>query len=227
MENTVESVVTSVVSSGVVSSAAVWFLRSFISDQLRASIQHEYNQKLEAFKAYQESIRSQEVERLRSELHIVATEREIQFRGLQERRAEVVAGIYAGLQRANSVLQVYASDIRFQHSTDEELLDRLSEHFDAINEHFHPSAIYLPRELADRIRQVLDRIQRLVRDVQKERRPNAQWTEQAFVRLHDRIDAVLEELPIRMDEVEKEFRRLLGDNGSEVSQSDIDDRQRT
>ena len=238
----ISSFITSVVSSGVVSTGIVWLARTYIGEKLRASIrhdfdikledhktriQHEYNQKLEAFKTEQDSIRTKQIERLRSDLHIVATEREIQFRGLQERRADVIAKVYAGLQGAHAALRTYASDIRFENPSDEELLQRLSESFDAINEHFYPKVIYLPRDLVERIKELLRKMQNLVRDVRRDRKPSVQWSDAKLKKIQDRIDEVSDELPKRMDEVEDIFRELLGDKQPRQSASSEDDGEQT
>ena len=219
MENEVRTVVTSIVSSSAVASAVVWFLRSFVTERLRASIQHEYDQKLEAFKAEQENIRIKETERLRSDLHIAATEREIVFRGLQEKRADVIANVFAGLHGAHVALQVYSNDLRFENPSDEELLDRLSKSFDTINEHFYPKVIYLPRKLVERIREVLNKMQRLLRDVRRDRKPGAQWSAEKLEEIQNRIDEVKDDLPKRMDELEDLFRELLGSQQNRLDQS--------
>lgn len=211
MENVAITMVTSVVSSSVVSAAAVWLLRTYISERLRASIQHEYDLKLEAFKAQQESVRHAETERLRSDLHIVATEREITFRGLQERRADVIARVYAALQGAHSSLQLYSDDLRFAEPTDEELLDRLKNNWDELIAHLFPNAIYLPPNLVSGVQKFIQKMALLLRDVSRTREEGGHRSAALNDQLDKRIAELKAALSERLAELESEFRKLLGD----------------
>lgn len=205
---------TSVVSSSFVSCMIFWFVRTLIGEKLRAGIQHAYDQKLEAFKAEQDGIRAKEIERLRSDLHVVATEREIQFRGLQERRADVIARVFADLDEAHAALQIYTDDLRPEYPSDEELLKRLSKCFTALVDHFYPNVIYLPRDLADHIKELVITMKRLLQDAQVDRRVSSERPGMKFASIENRINQVKDELQKRMEELAEAFRNLLGDGAT-------------
>lgn len=89
------------------SAVLVFLVRNWISERLKASIQHEYEQKLETHKAQLKSqseielarIKNQselEVTRLKAQLEIAAAERNVQYSRVFEKTLEVIAETYAG-----------------------------------------------------------------------------------------------------------------------------------
>jgi hypothetical protein len=61
------TVLASVTFSGLLTTALIWVLRTWISERLRQSIQHEYAQKLEAFKAKLQAEHNVALEKLRAD----------------------------------------------------------------------------------------------------------------------------------------------------------------
>lgn len=105
-------IILSVVSSAVVSSllfGALFFLtKTLIGERIRRSIEHEYAQKMEAYKAKLTAENAIELERTRSALTIATTEHQIRFSKLHEKRAEVVAETYARLRRYRTAVRNYS-----------------------------------------------------------------------------------------------------------------------
>jgi hypothetical protein len=105
---------TVVVSSGastLLVSALDFVFRTWISERLKRSIQHEYDLKLEAFKAEWRSQHETALERMRADLNIAVNEHYIRFSKLHERRAEVVADCYAKLDKYASAVDNYLKDV--------------------------------------------------------------------------------------------------------------------
>jgi len=75
--------------SGVLLAAVAWLIR--------AALSHGMARDLEAFKAKLQSASTTEAERLRHELHLVASDVEKRTGLLNEKRAEVIAELYKRL----------------------------------------------------------------------------------------------------------------------------------
>lgn len=71
--------------------AGAWLLRNWISERLKASLQHEYAQKLETHKAQLRSQSETHIARLKADLEIAAAERSFRFSHVFERTADTIA----------------------------------------------------------------------------------------------------------------------------------------
>ena len=85
------TVSSSIATSTIVCSALVWFCREWISTQLKKSIQHDYDRKLEEFKALQQK----ELEGYKAGYQKFLTENETRFRWWHDKQAEALQEIYA------------------------------------------------------------------------------------------------------------------------------------
>ena len=83
----------SVTGSVLISGILVWLCREWISARLRKSIQHEYDVKLEEFKALQQK----ELEGYKAGYQKFLTENETRFRWWHDKQAEALQEIYAML----------------------------------------------------------------------------------------------------------------------------------
>ena len=89
---------TTILTAGAVSALLIWLTKSWISERLKHAMKHEYDEKLETYKAQVKAQADVEIEKLRSDLKISATEHELRFSVLHGRRAETVAETYALLR---------------------------------------------------------------------------------------------------------------------------------
>jgi phosphate/sulfate permease len=99
----IEFVVSLIASAGISAAMAgfvVWLTKSWISERLKSSIKHEYDEKIETHKAQLKAQSDLEAERLRSQLNIASIEHEVKFAGLHNKRAEVIAELYSLLVQA-------------------------------------------------------------------------------------------------------------------------------
>jgi hypothetical protein len=135
----------SVTVSTVLAAALVWVTKSWISERLKSSIRHEYDQKLETHKAQLSAHSAVETERLRSQLSMQATEHAVRFQGLHEKRAAVIAEMYSLLVEAYWKASSFASPMEWAGEPDKQ-----QKYTDAMNsfasfyQYFDKNQIYLP-----------------------------------------------------------------------------------
>lgn len=89
------SVITALASGGVVSAAVNFLLRDWISERLRQSIQHEYSQKLETYKAELQAQQEVALARLRSVQNLAATSFVETRKAAQERQFKAIEQLWA------------------------------------------------------------------------------------------------------------------------------------
>lgn len=85
------TVLSSITTSTIVCSVLVWLCREWISARLKKSIQHDYDRKLEEFKALQQK----ELEGYKAGYQKFLTENETRFRWWHDKQAEALQEIYA------------------------------------------------------------------------------------------------------------------------------------
>ena len=91
----------------------IWLTKSWISERLKNSIKNEYDEKLETHKAQLKAQADIESERLRSQLSIAATEHQVKFSSLHDKRAEVIAELYGLLVQAHWDAGSFISPVEF------------------------------------------------------------------------------------------------------------------
>jgi hypothetical protein len=87
----------------------VWVFQTQWSERLKARIKGEYDTELEQLKARLKASSDVEIEKLKSQLNIAAAERQLRFSRLHEKRAEVIAEVYASLKRLVQAIAEYVS----------------------------------------------------------------------------------------------------------------------
>ena len=117
-----DSLVSINLTAGVVAGIVSWLVQLWLSEKIKARIKGEYDKQLETVKAqlksqYDEKLETHkaqlkaqgdiEIEKLKSELSVAAAQRHALFSNLQEKRAEVIAEVYASLKEAMSALADY------------------------------------------------------------------------------------------------------------------------
>lgn len=153
--NDIITIITSVGASGLIGGAIVWLFRSWISERLRSSIQHEYNQKLEAHKSKLQYENETAIERLRSELHIAATERNVKITKLNEEMAETISRTFALLNNLRIAVLDYTKPIEMSgEPSKEEKKATVARRMMELEEYFFPRQIYLPRDLAIKVHEL-------------------------------------------------------------------------
>jgi hypothetical protein len=203
-----------IISSATVSAAVcgvlVWLFQLWISERLKGAIKAEYDQKLETHKAQLRAQSDIEIEKLRSQLSMAATEHQIRFSGLHDKRAEVVAKTYALLQRLYDTLGSYVNIVEFSGtlSRDERRQEAIDAH-KAFIEYYPNHLIFLPKSTAEKI----NLINRLLVNTYNDfyltiDRPIGSGDSSKWLEIYQRVGG---EVKAALDGLEDEFRRLLGD----------------
>lgn len=194
-------------------------LRTFVSERIKAAIKAEYDQKLELHKSQLASQTAVEVERLRSQLNIVAAERQFRFSTLHQKRAEVIAEAYALLKRAHTALQEYLHI--FQPAGSPPSAERQAaavEAFNALRNFFSPNRIFVPERIAAKMDDIIAKFGALylgfVRDVENAKDADNSRVTTTWVAVTESITNLSK---TALFDLEQEFRKLLGDDvdGSE------------
>ena len=100
-------VITTIITSTCVSCFIIWLSKAWISERLKNAIKNEYDQKLETHKAQLQAANDIELEKLRSNLNILALERQIEYSKLYEKRADAITEVYSLLSDVYTWIQEY------------------------------------------------------------------------------------------------------------------------
>ncbi len=205
-----------IISSAAVSSALagllLWITKSWISERLKNSIKNEYDQKLETHKAQLKAQADIEIEKVKTNLSIIAAEQRIKFSTLHQDRAEVIANTYALLKEVYLTMQDYVKI--FEPAGDKSRDERREiavEAHKAFREYYPKKLIYLPRGTAEKIENINKELVKTFNefvyevDFQKDSSNVKKWKE-----IFDRMNGEMQDA---LRELENEFRKLLGDEG--------------
>jgi len=130
----------------------VFIFRTWISEKLKNSIQHEYDQKMELFRAQLNAKSDKEIEELKAKLQIAATERSVQFSLIYTKSAETLAETYARLIAFRQAVADYVSYIEYKGGpTKAESRTVVGNKLADFQEFYRPKRIYIPRNLAAQI----------------------------------------------------------------------------
>lgn len=101
------------VTAAAITAALIWLSKNWISEKLRGQIKSEYDSQLEILKAKLKSELDVEIEKLKSQLSIAASERQVRFSRLHEKRADIIADVYASLKTLMNALANYVKPFEF------------------------------------------------------------------------------------------------------------------
>ena len=223
MEHLVVEILAVVVTSGAASGAVVFLTKSWISERLKGAISHEYNTKLASFKSQIKSENdtelerykaklavqnSEHIERVRADLQIAHAKRDVEFRHLHAKIAEVIAEVYANLQALRHAVGQYTKELELLDDPPrQERAKAVDSTLVQFRDHFLPNQIYLTPALAQRIRDVYEQMfktaQRFKLRVDSGSGSNIdEWVEIS--------EWIQKELPQLFEVLEMEFRKLLG-----------------
>jgi hypothetical protein len=192
--------------SGVLLAAVAWLIR--------AALSHGMARDLEAFKTKLESASTTEAERLRHELHLVASDVEKRTGLLNEKRAEVIAELYKRLVDFVSAAESFASYTEWKgEPSKNEKAAQLGEKADAFVTYYQHHRIYFSEGLANSLRDLFETVHRPALAFRMWMKM-AERSSAAALK-HDEAwdkawDAIQKGVPPLLTEIEKEFRALLG-----------------
>lgn len=180
----------------------------WISEKIKGAIKSEYDQQLETHKAGLKSQADVELERLRTQLSIAASEHQVRFLRLHEMRAEFIAEVYANLRAAYEKLGQYTAI--YEPGGIASRPQRAAEFAAAYDALFlyHRKAIFLPQETVD----LLDSVATQLRTVYNEfaiyvDRQGNDGDVDRWINIHERLS---NEVTQALGALAQEFRALLG-----------------
>lgn len=182
--------------------AVAWLIKTLVA--------HRLTREAEAFKVQLESRSAIEVERLKASLQLVATEHQIQFAKLHEKRALVIADLYPRLiETRRAAGEFILGDIQ-----DEERSVKAQEAVWELYRFIELNRIYLPETvctLADKFESKLRKSVIFANSYwTRIRHPTPRTEEDRNKVLIEACEVLESELPNVLKELQVEFRKLLG-----------------
>jgi hypothetical protein len=206
-------VVTALGGEALFLAAAGWLVKTLISHRLTKEADEfktELQSRADQFKVQLQSNANVEIERLKASLQLVATEHQIRFAKLHEKRALVIAELYTHLVEAPA----HAGKFIFQNVRDAEEAAKANTKMLELYRFINLNRIYFPEAVCG----LLDKFESTVRksvltvDIYWTRieYPNAATREEQNKVMLAACSALESDLPALLKEVEREFRNLLG-----------------
>lgn len=178
------------------------------ADKFRTQIKADADKEIERLKSSLQI----EIERLKSSLQMVATEHQVRFTKLHERRAEIIADLYKkliDLHRHAEFFVVTGEEVpqltgekSSQPAKNEEFRKLLQEMGD-LHKFYREHQIYLPLDVCNSLEGLVDEIRSNVWDAGVP----ALTSEDAFT---EGYTAFEEKIPMALKALENEFRKMLG-----------------
>ena len=206
------TILTSLVASGTLTGALIWLTKSWISERIKNSIKHEYDQKLAAFQAQLKAEHDIELEKLRADLQIAASERQIRYQTLHEKVAETVAQTYALLQKLYGTVGTYVNDVGWSSDpSDDELRQMIGGAIKEFRDYYRPRRIYLPQELAKQVDEFERNLASITRRHTRIQEAQGKMADDRWLKRANEIAEMMDkEIPNVFVQLENEFRKLLG-----------------
>lgn len=133
---------TSLGAFGISAAILAWLARKIVT--------HLLSKDIDKYRADLAAANAREIERLRADLRIAATEREVTFTVLQSKRADIVAEVFAKLYEVRRALRRFEPGLEVGESPSTvELLKRFNRSFNDLMHYFGPREIYFPLSIAD------------------------------------------------------------------------------
>jgi hypothetical protein len=151
------------------------------------------------------------IERLKSDLQIAASERQVRFARLHEKVAEVVAEVYSRLFRFTTAVDKYVAELELAGApSKKELRIAVGDAMTNFTDYYKPHALYLPKTLANQTKAYSDKLFNCARDFKlgveeggDARSPNTDTWRRVATEMR-------KEAPALFLAIEDEFRKMLG-----------------
>ena len=210
---------TTILASSAVSTILVsvlgYITREWITERLKNSIRHEYEMKLETYRAQLKCDADVALERMRSDLQIAAAERNVRYSRIYEQALESIAETYAKLVEFRNAVGAYVNPMGFKDDPSlEERRKIVGAKGDDFRNYFNSRKLFFPKELADKVTAFSSKMMhlaiRFMYGVEQEddsgrrgRAPDAEaWGEI--------VETMTDEVPALLEALEADFRRLIG-----------------
>ncbi len=213
------TIITSASVCAILTGLLLFLTKSWISERLKNALKSEYDQKLETYKAGLKAESDVAIENLKSRLSIAATEHQIRFLKLHETRAEVIAETYALLRDLYEKVADYVKI--FEPAGDRPKEERRNDVVNSLNDlraYYPKKQIFLPKNTAIKVRNIdvelMQATSQFVYGVELSKRTESTKT---WMEIFERMNG---EISTTMDELEDEFRELLGEKANNALAAD-------
>ncbi|MCX9722603.1 hypothetical protein, partial [Vibrio cholerae] len=147
------TILASVTASSVASAVIVWLSKTWITERVKSSIKHEYDLKLESYKAKVEIEKTAAIENIKSALKDSTFKRELRFSMLHGKRSEVISDLHAHLQDTIMFLRHYY-DASCSHGD----FDKLNESTLKLSNFLRVNRLFLPDDIEVKVDDLCDKI---------------------------------------------------------------------
>ena len=204
--------------TAIVVAAVGWLVRSLIG--------HFLSKDVESFKQRVQSESAVELERLRHSLRLIASEHEKQIHLLHERRAEVIAELYARLKEFVSAAGSFASLVEWKgEPTKEEKAVKLADKAYEFHHYFQMKRIFFSEDVCAKVETVFQE----VHSASLKYRMWLAHSKDGGGRAYEKMDeawteawnTMKDKVPPLVTAVETEFRGLLGVSNVEKEKSNL------
>ena len=213
--------------AGAVAGAVVWLSRHWLSEKIKSQIKSEYDHRLESHKAqlkaeYDEKLETHkaqlkanadtQIEKLKSELSVAAARRQALFSNLDERRAEVIAEVYASLKDAVIAIADYTK--AFEPAGGPSRDDRRKTAVEAANAFaklYEHKKVFLPEAAANRVDafnvELKQAFIQFAYGIDLMSAPDSERSKK-WVEITQKVESLSK---VAIGELERDFRAILGD----------------
>jgi hypothetical protein len=200
---------------GAVLAAAAWLIKTLVANRLALDA--------EKFKMEMKAKSDAEIERLKNALQMAALEHQVRFSKLHEKRAEVVAKLYALLVELQYAGQRYVFVGGYEPKRDDEFSKsaaKVHEVFLFIEEH----QVYLPDRVCTLLAEFVETVNKSVAGVQvydKYTDGSANFRREKIQVLKGAAEAFEKRIPAVREALKDEFRTILGVDNSHPQENQI------
>ena len=179
-------------------------------ETLKAQLKNQYDEKLETLKAQLKSQSDIEIEQVKSRLSIAATQQQVRFSRLHEKRAAVIAEMYSALQELIEVVQGFITDQGSSHDSRSESYKNIQEAARKFSGLCREKRLFVPRGTADKLEDIERNIKyaaniRMLTDIDQQRGFQLTNFEEYSSQAIRELRRIAQEPLV---ELEDEFRRL-------------------
>lgn len=210
-----QQVITTLGGGGVVLVAAAWLIKALVTDRLARDA--------EKFRMDLKAKSDSEIERLKNALEMAALEHQVRFSKLHEKRAEVIAKLYAVLAELQYSGQKYVFAGAYEPKRDDEFsrtAKKVQEVFLFIEEH----QIYLPDRVCTLLEEFVETVNKSVAIVhvyEENADGSADFREQKTQALIRAAEEFKTRIPAVRKALTDEFRTILGVENSHPQESQV------
>lgn len=213
--------ISSIVSSAIVSGLIVWLSKTWISTRLKDAIKNEYDQKLETHKAQLKAANDIELEKLRSNLNILAVERQIEYSKLYEKRADAVTEVYGLLNDVYTWIQEYTKV--FVPAGDRSIDERRAKARESYNKYiavYSHNRIFIPTKTAECIDALNSSFRQVFYDFfyGVDQKPKGEGNSDKWIEIFEKMNGPILK---SMSDLENDFRSLFGEKENKNTETNV------